>query len=217
VTARPQLVEDVTNVFNYLTGYSGQSDFGALVVAPVTLRATVRSLIDRETAHAAAGLPARIFIKVNGLTNTDTIQHLYRASQAGVQIDLVVRGICCLRPGVRGVSDRIRVRSIVGRFLEHSRIFSFDNGGAPVMYLGSADLMERNMDRRVEVLFPILDRDLEQYLRTVVIDAYLRDDARAWQLESDGTYVRTTCGETPVDAQQALLIRHSIEHARDAQ
>ncbi len=216
LTARPQLVEDVTNLFNYLTGYSAQSEFDALLVAPVNLRSAVRSLIDREASHAAAGLPARIVIKVNGLTDTEIIQQLYRVSQAGVEIDLLVRGICCLRPGVAGVSDRIRVRSIVGRFLEHSRIFSFENAGSPVTYLGSADLMERNMDRRVEVLFPIVGQQIEHYVRNVVIDAYTRDTARAWELQSDGTYRRGAAGDTPVDAQQALLLRHLAEPARDA-
>ncbi len=165
VTARPAIVNDVTNVFNYLTGYSALTDYQELLVAPLSLRRRMNELIDRERAHAAAGRPAAIVFKINSLTDTGIIQELYRASQAGVRIDLIVRGICCLRPGIAGVSERIRVRSIVGRFLEHSRIYSFENGGAPQAFIGSADLMERNLDRRVEVLCPVLDRDLLEYLR----------------------------------------------------
>ena len=217
VTARPEIVEDVTNVFNYLTGYSAQSAYQALLVGPVNLRHSIRTMIENEARQAQQGRPARIILKVNGLTDVDIIQRLYRASQAGVEIDLLVRGICCLRPGIPGVSDRIRVRSIVGRFLEHSRLYSFENGGAPLMYLGSADLMERNLDRRVEVLCPIVDRDLEQYLRTVVLETYLLDSRRAWQLDGDGSYTRVAEDAAAVDAQHALVVRHSIEYAREPQ
>ena len=217
VTARPEIVEDVTNVFNYLTGYSAQSAYQALLVGPVNLRHSIRTMIDNEASHAQQGRPARIILKINGLTDVDIIQRLYRASQAGVEIDLLVRGICCLRPGIPGISDRIRVRSIVGRFLEHSRLYSFENGGAPLMYLGSADLMERNLDRRVEVLCPIVDRDLEEYLRTVVLETYLLDSRRAWQLDGDGSYTRVAEDAAAVDAQHALVVRHSIEYAREPQ
>src|SRR5262245_3892257 len=179
VTTRAAIVDDVSNVFNYLTGYSSQTDYDALVVAPVSLRRRLAALIDREAQHAAAGRPARIIAKLNGLTDNDMIQRLYRASQAGVRIHLVVRGICCLRPGIAGVSDHIPVRSIVGRFLEHSRIFSFENDGDPAVFIGSADLMERNLDRRVEVLCPVLDPALRAYLRDTVLDAYLRDTDQA--------------------------------------
>ena len=216
VTARRTIVEDVSNVFNYLTGYSGQTGYGALLVAPVNLRSALSRLIEREARHAADGRPARITIKVNGLTDVGLIQQLYRASQAGVRIDLLVRGICCLRPQVPGVSDHIRVRSLVGRFLEHSRIYSFENGGEPAMYIGSADLMERNMDRRVEVLCPILDRDLERYLREVVLDTYLRDNVRTWDLRPDGVYARLLPGDEPIDAQTVLAQRHTTEFARDS-
>src|SRR5215471_18420027 len=156
-TAQPDIVDDVSNVFNYLTGYSSKSDYSALLVAPVSLRQRLQALIEREADHARQGRSARIIIKINGLTDTTLIQNLYRASQAGVTIDLLVRGICCLRPGVPGISDGIQVRSIVGRFLEHSRVFWFDNGGTPEVFIGSADLMERNLDRRVEVLCHVLD------------------------------------------------------------
>ena len=213
VTARREIVEDVTHVFNYLTGYSAQSAFNSLVVAPVNLRKTVRHLIEREAEHAAAGRPARIIIKINGLTDEKMIRHLYEASRAGTPIDLLVRGICCLRPGVPEASATIRVRSLVGRFLEHSRIFSFENGGHPETYIGSADLMERNLDRRVEVLCPIRDRELERYLREVVLDLYLRDNVRAWQLNSDGTYTRVISTEPLLDAQEALVAHHSADTA----
>jgi polyphosphate kinase len=216
VTARPEVVEDVANVFNYLTGYSSKADYDALLVAPVRLRGRLCELIDREAAHARAGRDARIIIKINGLTDTEIIRHLYRASQAGVRIDLIVRGICCLRPGVPGISDRIAVRSIVGRFLEHSRIFWFENAGAPEAFIGSADLMERNLDRRVEVLCPVVDPALRAYLRDAVLEVYLSDSERAWTLDASGAYLRPD-GPAPtgVNAQQALLARHTIEYQRD--
>jgi polyphosphate kinase len=217
LTAQAAIVDDVSNVFNYLTGYSSQTDYDELLVAPVSLRRRVKELIDREAEHAAARRPARIILKLNGLTDTEIIQHLYRASQAGVQIDLIVRGICCLRPGVRGVSDRITVRSIVGRFLEHSRIFWFENGGDPRVFIGSADLMERNLDRRVEVLCPVLDPSLQSYLREAVLDAYLHDVERAWNLDASGTY--SPPAQPPdghaLNAQQFLLNRHTIEYQRE--
>jgi len=214
-TAHPDIVDDISNVFNYLTGYSGKSDYLALLVAPSSLRQRLRVLIEREADRARAGRPARIIIKVNGLTDTALIQDFYRASQAGVRIDLIVRGICCLRPGVPGVSDQITVRSIVGRFLEHSRIFWFDNGGSPEAFIGSADLMERNLDRRVEVLCPVLDPALRTYLRDVVLDLYLSDTERAWVLDSRGAYSPPTPVGEPVDAQQALLTRHTVDYLRD--
>jgi polyphosphate kinase len=216
VTSRASIVEDVTNVFNYLTGYSGLTDYQELLVAPVSLRRRLTGLIERERAHASEGRPARIVIKVNSITDTDIIQQLYRASQTGVHIDLIVRGICCLRPGIPGVSDRITVRSIVGRFLEHSRIYSFENGGDPQTFIGSADLMERNLDRRVEVLCPVLDAELREYLRDTVLGAYLRDTDRAAVLGADGEY-RPAAGDggEPFNAQQFLLARHTTDYARD--
>jgi polyphosphate kinase len=216
VTARPAVVEDVANVFNYLTGYSSKADYDALLVAPVRLRGRLYELIDREAAHAKAGRDARIIIKINGLTDTEMIRHLYRASQAGVRIDLIVRGICCLRPGVPGISDRIAVRSIVGRFLEHSRIFWFENAGAPEVFIGSADLMERNLDRRVEVLCPVQDPALRTYLRDAVLEVYLSDTERAWTLDASGAYrPPDDDGSAGINAQQALLARHTVEYQRD--
>jgi polyphosphate kinase len=145
------------------------------------------------------------------------IQQLYRASQSGVRIDLIIRGTCCLRPGVAGVSDRISVRSVVGRFLEHSRIYSFENGGEPQTFIGSADLMERNLDRRVEVLCPILDKELREYVRDTVLGAYLRDTDRAAVLGADGTYrpAEGSGGGEGFNAQQFLLARHTTDYARD--
>jgi polyphosphate kinase len=214
-TARPEIVQDVSDLFNYLTGYSSQTDYARLIVAPVGLRRALRALIDREAEHAAAGRAAGITIKVNGLSDNDIIQHLYRASQANVRIDLVVRGICCLRPGVPGVSDNIRVRSIVGRFLEHSRIYTFENAGAPQTYIGSADLMERNLDRRVEVLCPVEDQELGSYLRDIVQRAYLDDTEQATTLCPDGTYGPAESADAPIHAQQALLTRHLTEYMRE--
>ena len=215
VTARPSVVEDVANVFNYLTGYSSQADYNALLVAPLRLRGRLCELIDREAAHARAGREARLIIKVNGLTDTEMIRHLYRASQAGVRVDLIVRGICCLRPGVPGISDRITVRSIVGRFLEHSRIFWFENAGAPEAFIGSADLMERNLDRRVEVLCPVLDPALRGYLRDAVLEVYLSDTERAWTLDAPGAYLPPDGTDGGINAQQALLARHTVDYQRD--
>jgi polyphosphate kinase len=214
-TAHPDIVDDVSHVFNYLTGYSSKSDYSALLVAPLSLRQRLRELFEREAAHARQGRSGRIIIKINGLTDTALIQDLYRASQAGVTVDLIVRGICCLRPGVPGVSDRIAVRSIVGRFLEHSRIFWFENGGDPEAFIGSADLMERNLDRRVEVLCPLLDPALRGYLRDVVLDLYLSDTERAWTLEASGTYAAPKAAAEPINAQQALLTRHTVDYLRD--
>ncbi|MEW6322011.1 MAG: polyphosphate kinase 1 [Acidobacteriota bacterium] len=206
-TADPRLVDDVTEVFNYLTGYSNKRAYHALLVAPVGLRQGFRALIEREIAHAGAGRPARIIIKNNAVADHATIRSLYRAAQAGVQIDLIVRGVCCLRPGVPGVSDRITVRSIVGRFLEHSRIYYFHNGGDDELYIGSADLMERNLDRRVEVLCPIADATLKRHLRDTVLEALLSDTDRAWLLRPEGRYVRAAPpeGASPLNAQRFLL------------
>jgi polyphosphate kinase len=206
-TSDSGILDDVSEVFNYLTGYSNKRAYRELLVAPVSLRSGMRALIDREVEHAKAGRPARLIFKNNAVTDPGMIRCLYAASQAGVPIELVTRGVCCLRPGTPGVSETITVRSIVGRFLEHSRIYYFENGGAPEVYIGSADLMERNLDRRVEVLCPIRDPDLQHHLRHVVLDALLRDTDRASSLQPDGEYVRVTPpeGQAPVNSQQVLL------------
>ena len=204
-TADPDIVADVSDVFNYLTGYSNQKEFRSLLVAPVQLRTRLSELIGREMEHARAGRPARIVAKVNAVTDDQMIRALYRASQAGVEMDLLVRGICSLRPGIPGVSENIRVRSIVGRFLEHSRIYWFQNGGHEEMYIGSADLMERNLDRRVETLNPVRDPEVLDHLRDVVLHAYLRDTERAMVLDSAGRYERPANTSGQFNSQQFLL------------
>jgi polyphosphate kinase len=215
-TCRPEIVQDASDLFNFLTGYSNQRDYRTLMVAPVTLRSGLKRLIDREIAHAHAGQPAAIVIKVNAVVDQDMIRALYRASQAGVTVDLIVRGMCCLRPGVPGLSERITVRSVVDRFLEHSRIYWFKNGDQPEVFIGSADLMERNLDRRVEVICPVLDPHLAGHLRDVVLGLYLRDTHRADALLPDGRYaVRlndANSGPLPhVNAQEALREWHVSE------
>jgi polyphosphate kinase len=217
-TTRPAIVEDVADLFNYLTGYSNQREYRELLVAPVSLRTGVLKLIAAEVAHAEAGRGGHIVIKCNALADHDMIRALYRASQAGVQIDLIVRGLCCLRPGIPGVSDRITVRSIVGRFLEHSRLFWFANGGDSRLYIGSADLMERNLDRRVEVLCPIVDRRLATHLRSVVLATYQRDTRRANALHQDGSYGALSAEPAdgqPVDAQAILVDYYALEGRRE--
>ena len=208
-TADRDIVADVSDIFNYLTGYSSQKDFRAVLVGPVQLRARLRELVLREAEHAREGRPARIIIKVNAITDDQMIRVLYRASQAGVPMDLIVRGTCSLRPGIPGVSETIAVRSIVGRFLEHSRIYWFLNGGHEEVYIGSADLMERNLDRRVETLTPVTGADLLRYLRDDVLDAYLRDTERAMVLDSAGHYERPAPGTARFDAQEYLLRRNA--------
>ncbi|HXC33496.1 MAG TPA: polyphosphate kinase 1 [Verrucomicrobiae bacterium] len=185
-----KITEAVHHVFNYLTAYSERSQYGPLSVAPLNLGRNCVSLIDREAAHARAGRPAFIVAKVNSLLDKKIIQALYEASQAGVDIELIVRGGCALRPGIRGISSRVRVRSIVGRFLEHSRIFFFANGGHPEVYLGSADWMPRNLYERVEVMFRLKDPALCQQVSSMVLAPYLADTEKARVLLPDGTYAR---------------------------
>ncbi len=189
LTADPQLTSAVQGIFNFLTAYAERPSYNPLMVAPIDLAERCINLIAREADHARHGRPARIIAKMNSLLDRNIVRELYRASQAGVQIDLIVRGICGLRPGVRGVSDHIRVRSIVGRFLEHSRIFYFANGGEEEIFLGSADWMPRNLYERVEVLFPIKDPMLKQRIRGEILEAYLADTVQARILQPDGTYV----------------------------
>jgi polyphosphate kinase len=207
-TAREDIADDVTGLFNYLTGYSAKADYQKLLVAPITLRAKLESLIDREIAHQKAGRKGHLIFKTNSLVDPLVIRSLYRASQAGVKVDLLVRGSCCLRPGMPGVSDHITVTSIVGRFLEHSRAMYFRNGGAEEVYAGSADLMTRNLSRRVEVLFPIEDPKLIRRVKEELLDAYLADDVKARRLKSDGSYMRVkpaAAGARPFNVQAQLL------------
>jgi len=189
LTTHSEIGDDATDVFNFLTGFSMQKEYARLMVAPVNLRDRMLRLINRETKHAEDGHPAHIIAKINRLTDLEIIEALYRASQAGVKIELIVRGACMLRPGVSGLSQTITVRSIVGRFLEHSRIFYFLNGGDEELYIGSADWMTRNLDRRVEVVTPVLDPHSQKYLKEV-LSAYLRDNVQARILNSEGTYDR---------------------------
>ncbi|HET9741624.1 MAG TPA: polyphosphate kinase 1 [Terriglobales bacterium] len=190
LTANEEITEAVQEVFNFLTAYADQPHYDPLLVSPVDCAERTLALIQRETDHARARRPARIIAKMNALLDKPIIQALYRASQAGVGIDLIVRGMCALRPGVRGVSDRIRVRSIVGRLLEHSRIYFFANGGEEEIYLGSADWMPRNLYERVEVVFPVFDPLLRQRVRQEILESYLADTAKARILQASGEYVR---------------------------
>jgi polyphosphate kinase len=210
-TANPRIATDVSELFNYLTGYSHQRVYRELIVAPVALREHLERLIARETAHLQAGRPAGIIIKNNAISDPGIIKHLYRASRAGVPVRALIRGICCLRPGIPGMSDSLEVRSVVGRFLEHSRIYYFENGGDPAVFLGSADLMERNLDRRVEVLCPVLDSNIVRFIRENILAAYLFDTKRTSVLQSDGSYAEPNVPSLaqPLDAQQLLTARAS--------
>ncbi len=192
LTADEEIGEDASSLFNFLTGYSQQDKYKRLIVAPLNLRERLLALIRREKKHKEAGKEARITIKANSITDVELIDALYEASQSGVEIDLIIRGICALRPGIKGLSDNIRVRSVIGRFLEHSRIFYFANGGGETeeIYIGSADLMHRSFDRRVEVVTPILDPDIKKYLKERVLAIYLKDEINARILQSDGSYKR---------------------------
>ncbi len=205
LTSKPEMTNAVQKVFNYLTAETESDSYSPLLVAPLTLADRLVALIDREAAHAKAGKPAYLIAKMNGLIDRRTVEALYAASQAGVEIDLIVRGMCSLRPGVKGLSERIRVRSIVGRFLEHSRIFCFGNGGKEEVYCGSADWMPRNLVERCEVLFPVTQADLHKRLREEVLAAYLADNTKARLLQPDGEYVRAPRVGEPFSAQDHLM------------
>jgi polyphosphate kinase len=208
LTEDEEIGEDATSLFNFLTGYSQQDKYHRLLVAPLNLRERLTALIRREKKHKLDGKQARIIVKMNSLTDERLIQELYEASQAGVDIDLIIRGICALRPGVKGLSSNIRVRSVVGRFLEHSRIFYFSNGGgiSEEVYIGSADWMSRNLDRRVEVVLPIVDPEIKAYITGEILEFYLKDNQNARTLRPDGSYKKVTGGE-PFAAQTAFVGR----------
>jgi polyphosphate kinase len=206
LTSSEELTSAAHSLFNFLTAYAEQPTYQPLLVAPLDLAQKTLALIAREAEHARHGRPARIIAKMNALLEPSIIQELYRASQSGVEIDLIVRGMCALRPGVRGVSSRIRVRSIVGRFLEHTRIFSFANGGAEEIYLASADWMPRNLYERVEMMFPVRDPMLRQRLRNEILAAYLADTAKARILRSDGSYDRVERSGVRLFSAQDFLI-----------
>jgi polyphosphate kinase len=212
-TVDEEIGADAVEIFNYLTGFSRQKEYRRLLVSPVSMRERMLALIKRETAHAREGRPARIIVKINRLADPKIIYALYEASQAGVQTDLIVRSICLLRPGVRSLSENISVRSIVGRFLEHSRIFYFANGGDDDVYVGSADWMPRNFDRRVEVVAPVQDSRLSRYLKDVVLAAYLRDNVKARRLLPDGSYerLRPAPGEAVFNSQTYFIGSVSLE------
>jgi polyphosphate kinase len=206
-TCRDDIGEDASDLFNLLTGYSRQKEFRELYVAPVNLRDSLIRLIEHEIElHKQFG-SGRLIFKLNSLVDPVTINALYTASQAGVQVDLIVRGICCLRPNMPGVSDNIRVISIVGRMLEHSRVYYFHNNGDELVYAGSADLMPRNLDRRVETVFPILDPTLRDKIRDEVLFLQLHDNVKARQLNVDGAYqyVMRDSDQQPVNSQEVML------------
>ena len=205
LTAQPKMTEAVQKVFNYLTAETVGESYAPLLVAPLTLADRIIALIEREAAHAKAGRPAAIVAKMNALLDPRTVEALYAASRAGVEIDLIVRGMCSLRPGVKGLSERIRVRSIVGRFLEHSRIFWFANSGKSEVYCGSADWMPRNLVERCEVVFPVTQPDLVKRLREEILNAYLADNTKARLLSPDGEYVRAPRTGEPFGAQDHLI------------
>jgi len=205
LTSRPEITSAAQAVFRYLTAKAESDSYAPLLVAPLTLAPTILQLIARERDNARAGKPAAIVAKMNAMLERATIEALYEASQAGVEIDLIVRGICSLRPGVKGVSERIRVRSIVGRYLEHSRIFSFANGGQPEVYCGSADWMPRNLFERCEVVFPVEDPALSARLREEILGAYLKDNVKARLLQPDGSYIRSPKDGPAFSAQDHLM------------
>ena len=207
LTSDREIGADATDLFNYLTGYSAKKDYRKLFVAPVNLRERMTALIRREMEIQKSGGEGRMILKMNSLVDPKIIKLLYEASMVGVKIDLIVRGICCLRPGLSGISENIRVISVVGRFLEHSRIYYFQNGGNERIYLGSADLMPRNIDRRVEVLFPVEDPRIIRYLRDDVLATYLITNHKTRQLNPNGSYemLHPEPGEKPLNIQDWLI------------
>jgi len=206
LTVDEKIGEDASELFNYLTAYSQNDGFRKLLVAPLNLRQKMLEMIRREAENSQKGLPARIIAKFNRLADVEIIQALYEASQAGVKIDLIVRGVCMLRPGVKGLSENISVRSIVGRLLEHSRVYYFLNGGDEEVYIGSSDWMPRNLDRRVEVIAPVKTAEIKNYLKNEYLAAYLRDNVKARELKPDGTYelIRRENSEELFNAQESF-------------
>jgi polyphosphate kinase len=214
VTCDEQLTEEVAQLFNMLTGYVYKPQFKKLLVAPINMRQRFLELIAREVEHTKAGRGGHIIAKMNALEDREIVEALYAASAAGVEMDLVVRGICRLRPGLPGQSETIRVISIVGRYLEHARIFYFSNGGQPEFFIGSADWMSRNLDYRVEAIAPVEDHDLQQELKAI-LDVQLADNVKAWDLRADGTWVqrRPAPGEPPRSSQE-MLMQRALDRSR---
>ena len=215
LTCDEEMGADASDLFNYLTGYSAKSEYRKFLVAPINMRERMRALVTREIEHAQNGERAHIIMKMNSLVDKEMIQLFYKASQAGVKLDLIVRGMCCLRPGMPGVSDNIRVTSIVGRFLEHSRIYYFRNAGDEQIYLGSADVRSRNLDRRVEILFPIQDAHLVRHIRDDILKVYLADNVKARVMQADGMYARIVpaAGQERINAQEWLLAYRGKNHS----
>jgi len=206
-TVDDQIGRDATELFNYLTGFSNQKDYRKLMVAPVALREELNALFDREIEHKRLGRPAHVIAKMNRVADLQIVEKLYELSQAGVKVDLIVRGICMLRPGIEGLSENVRVRSVVGRFLEHSRVFWFANGGDDEVYIGSADWMSRNLKHRIEVVAPVTEPDAKRYLRDVLLDAYLADNTKARELTAEGTYRPIANGSEPFNSQNYFMGR----------
>jgi polyphosphate kinase len=210
LTADADIGADVHALFNYLTVYTEPESISTLLIAPLNLRERMMEMIEREALHARSGRKARIIAKFNRLADIDIVNALYAASEAGVEIDLIVRGICTLRPGVPGLSENIRVRSIVGRLLEHSRVYFFENGGDSEVYIGSSDWMPRNLDRRVEVITPIKDTKIRNYLKGEYLGAYLKDNVKARELQTDGSYARVESEGEQFDSQLHFQTRNNV-------
>ena len=207
LTCQPDICADTADLFNVMTGYAIKGDYRALLVSPSSMRQRLIELIQGEMAIAAQGEQGEIVMKCNQLVDKGIIRALYMASIAGVKITLLVRGICCLLPGLPGISENITVRSIVGRFLEHARVYWFRNGGSPCMFMGSADMMSRNLDRRVEVLTPVLDSEIRRHIYEDILCVQAKDNVQAWELRSSGDYVRLhpQAEEESVNSQERLM------------
>jgi len=206
-TCDEEIGTDVHEIFLQLTSLTRTSKLRRLLQSPFNLHESLQAMIERESANARAGKPARIIVKINALVEPQIIETLYAASRSGVRVDLIVRGVCALRPGIPGVSENITVRSVIGRFLEHSRVYWFENAGDPELYLASADWMERNFFRRVEIAFPVLRKQLRERI-TKDLEIYLADNTNAWELRPDGTYARVAAGNASASDAQALLLEH---------
>jgi polyphosphate kinase len=209
-TANEQLANDVAELFNALTGYSKHTEYRKLLVSPINTRKRIIDMIEREVEWNQKEKSGRIVMKMNALVDAKTIRALYRASGEGVKIDLIVRGICCLKPGIRGVSENIRVISVIGRFLEHSRAYYFHNGGKDELYLGSADIMPRNLDDRIETLFPVFDKAFIKVVKSD-LDLILSDNIKAWQMNADGMYTKINNDAPKVNSQALFLTRATLK------